>query len=497
MVAPRRRRKRQLSPDAAAIVAWRPRFPTPDMLRSAAALYLTADPFVSGPAGVIEVRRPSDGLPVADLEWRGSTARTVVTDELPAGTYVIASNELGRREGPRPRLHIAPGVLRVSRIDLARRERTAERAIRTRQGRTDLMAERMLVDGEFPTFPPRQEITGWSRKSRSRMRRTVGEIDWSTDLTRARPPAMVTLTYPDDWVTLTPTGRASKRHLQMFKKAFRRAWGVAIRAFWKLEFQRRGAPHYHIFMVPPGGVTKRRSGPYGIIPAGLKFRQWLSLIWAMIIRPADPEEFRKSVAAGTGVDYAEGCRARDPRRIAEYFAKHAAFSAKAYQNIVPVEWRGPGDGPGRFWGYWGLRKATVTIEVPELDAIAFSRLLRRWSYAKRDAFPMDHARYDGGRLVATDHEIRGLAGAQEYTTDVRQRSRKSRTRVRRMTGRLGAGWVAVNNGADFASAIARWLAAVRERCPPITAATEPHPLGNRWRIHRRRSWRLALDQAVS
>ena len=47
------------------------------------------------------------------------------------------------------------------------------------------------------------------------------------------------------------------------------------------------------------------------------------------------EERRKHRAAGTGVDYAEGVRLSDPRRMAVYFAN---TGRKDYQHHVPSEW---------------------------------------------------------------------------------------------------------------------------------------------------------------
>jgi hypothetical protein len=52
----------------------------------------------------------------------------------------------------------------------------------------------------------------------------------------------------------------------------------------------------------------------------LDFRRWLSITWADIVAHPDPEQRRRHRIAGTGVDYAEGIRLTDPRRMAVYFA---------------------------------------------------------------------------------------------------------------------------------------------------------------------------------
>jgi hypothetical protein len=54
--------------------------------------------------------------------------------------------------------------------------------------------------------------------------------------------------------------------------------------------------------------------------------------------PTDPEERRKHLLAGTGVDYAEGVKLTDPRRMAVYFAKYGTAGNKEYQHQVPREW---------------------------------------------------------------------------------------------------------------------------------------------------------------
>src|SRR5207249_5060118 len=61
------------------------------------------------------------------------------------------------------------------------------------------------------------------------------------------------------------------------------------------------------------------------------------------------------ILAGTGVDYAEAHKCSDPKRLAVYFGKHGQYRSKEYQHNVPEAWQAPGKGPGRFWGYWGLK----------------------------------------------------------------------------------------------------------------------------------------------
>ena len=85
--------------------------------------------------------------------------------------------------------------------------------------------------------------------------------------------------------------------------------------------------------------------------------------WAEVVDHPDPEQRRRHERAGTALDYAEGLRATDPRRVAAYFTKHGLMAAKEYQHHVPDEWSEPGTGPGRFWGVWTLQRAVRTVHV--------------------------------------------------------------------------------------------------------------------------------------
>jgi hypothetical protein len=364
-------------------------------------------------------------------------------------------------EGSRARVSFSAGTVRIGYSNLARRERSGERAIRKRPGRiAELAGELEANDGEFrPTPEPRQSITSWSRKSRANMWECFHQLDYHPFFVRGMVPAMITLTYPGDWLTVAPDGRTSKRHLFSLRRRFYRAWGVPLRALWKMEFHRRGAPHYHLMMIPPHGRARR--GRY----AGMTFKAWLSHTWADIVAAPDPKERAKHIRAGTGIDYKEGLKASTPGQVASYFSKHGSFRAKEYQNIVPEAWRAPGRGPGRFWGYWHLRRVVHGIELAFADATLLARTLRRLARARGITYAVEVPRYAGGRLDPVQHEVSGLAGAQEIGAQSRVRMRSARRRVRRMRGKYGAGWVSTHDGAALISELARYLALVRDGPP--------------------------------
>ncbi|MGH3933770.1 MAG: hypothetical protein ACRDS1_02090, partial [Pseudonocardiaceae bacterium] len=203
------------------------------------------------------------------------------------------------------------------------------------------------------------------------------------------------------------------------------------------------------------------------------FRRWLSITWAEVVAHPDPEEYRKHRLAGTGVDYAEGIKLTDPRRMAVYFAKYGTAGSKEYQHRVPPEWitsylvcgdcgrdydqardECPDCGcpeaelvetgsAGRFWGYRGLRPVLAVRQVSPAVGIAAGRVLRRWYRAK------------GLSKQVTVERVNQATGRVRY-----RRSRKRK----RLFGH-GRGFVTVNDGPAFATQLARYLCG-RVECEP-------------------------------
>ena len=317
----------------------------------------------------------------------------------------------------------------VESRDLAKAERTWERVEAARQLEVEMVAAYIAEHGHPPPDPvPSREITEWSRKSRSRMFRAYSELDYGPLLERSGIPAMITLTLPGDWLAVAPDGKTFKKLVKKFRKRWERAWDLPLLALWKLEFQARGAPHFHFYTVVPDGRTA----------AGQQFREWLSATWAAVVAHPDPEQFRRHQLAGTGVDYAAGLRSRDPRRIAIYFSKHGLFGAKEYQNMVPPEWQAPGMGPGRFWGVWGLQRLALAVEVDPHAATLAARVMRRWAHSQG---------------ITREVKVRRA----DLETGV-IRHRKIRRKVKRLP--RGLGWISLNDGPAFAADVARYLGLV-------------------------------------
>lgn len=230
-----------------------------------------------------------------------------------------------------------------------------------------------------------RRIVGWSQKSRTRMISTFSELDWSRFLEQPGDVAMVTLTYPGDWQAVAPDAKTVYAHLNRLRIQFQRDWGRELLGVWKREFQRRGAPHYHLLMVVPEGICTVKN-PVTSEKVEVDFTGWLAATWARIVA-ADRSsgERARHLMAGTGVHHTRQTF-ESPRHASFYFSKYAAKNAadgsKEYQNSAPAEWVESGAGIGRFWGVFGLKKVMAVALISADEMIFFGRTLARWADAR-------------------------------------------------------------------------------------------------------------------
>ncbi|MDH6409648.1 hypothetical protein M2113_000609 [Aurantimicrobium minutum] len=219
-------------------------------------------------------------------------------------------------------------------------------------------------------YEPRKTISKWSNKSRSNMVSRLLTLDYSPLFGDPdSEPVFITLTYPNEWETVVPDGSTFKTHIKELRARYYNDFREELIGLWKMEFQRRGAPHLHI-------LTSLTYNPADL-------REWLSWAWADIVNHPDENEKAKHEAAGTRVDSWPEFPREKANLIAIYFSKHSSpnkKSVKDYQHIVPQLWK-EADDVGRFWGYWGLEPAEVKTQISESDALYIKRTLRRWHKA--------------------------------------------------------------------------------------------------------------------
>lgn len=180
----------------------------------------------------------------------------------------------------------------------------------------------------------RGKVTSFSGASRKRLFALLQGINRGRV---RRLPLMVTLTYHLTWPT---DGPGLKRHLDTFWKAVQRAYPKAA-AVWKLELQKRGAPHYHllVFNIP-------------WLPAG-----WVARVWHRVVGDTGQHHLR----AGTQVK-----RVKSWRGVMSYAAKYLGKMVVGGE-IADI---------GRFWGVLNRK------DIPT-DPFTFPLTWRAFFRAKR------------------------------------------------------------------------------------------------------------------
>lgn len=186
-----------------------------------------------------------------------------------------------------------------------------------------------------PVSALRGAITRWSRAS-------VRRFMLITKNARCEWVGLITLTYPSEY---SADGKAVKKQLNSFLQYLRR---LDVTYCWVLEFQLRGAPHFHILVsdyVPKDDVARR---------------------WFNIVGSGDEKHLR----AGTRVEGVNG----DKNRLLRYLF---SYLRKADQKKVPEEYIGV----GRFWGSTRnvlQEVGKVVVRCREFEARKAMRVVRKY-----------------------------------------------------------------------------------------------------------------------
>lgn len=218
--------------------------------------------------------------------------------------------------------------------------------------RRDVKTLRVLPEEVIPSRHGRSgadksggAITEFSERSRYRLLHAVKNC--SADFF-----SMITLTYPAEFPT---DGRMVKRNFNAFRKRLLRRFPGSL-GVWFLEFQKRGAPHFHILVSlklseygPIEGRTRKRrkQGPKKYMTV-LPLEKMISAWWFSIVGSNDP----KHLAAGCAWEEIENTDG-----AIRYASAHAS---KPHQKRVPKEFVEV----GRFWGVIGK------VRVPMLKTFA-------------------------------------------------------------------------------------------------------------------------------
>ena len=209
----------------------------------------------------------------------------------------------------------------------------------------------------------RGEITEFSKASRRRLMQLLNSINRE----EAPLPYFVTLTYHETW----PKDRQGRKaHMDAFQKRLERALGK-FAAVWRLEFQKRGAPHYHLLIfLPPGALGGDRGQDdhqrrYEVLT---KLRNRVAFMWHEIAGYGSPEHF----SAGTSVE-----RVKSWRGVNSYAAKYMGKLEQLQEGAPSV---------GRFWGVWRRGMLPITYATHSLtthEALRLRRIFRNFSKVRQ------------------------------------------------------------------------------------------------------------------
>lgn len=138
--------------------------------------------------------------------------------------------------------------------------------------------------------PQRGEVSGFSKKSRKRL------LELFASLEPIKKSVFITLTYPKEF----PDVKTAKSHLRAFLERIRRLSASAC-GVWRLEFQKRGAPHFHLIMWRLPFIKKEdiqawwgeiigASSPFTRIELILNNKKLMSYCAKYIAKPTTTEE---------------------------------------------------------------------------------------------------------------------------------------------------------------------------------------------------------------
>jgi hypothetical protein len=198
----------------------------------------------------------------------------------------------------------------------------------------------------------RGQIREFSRKSRKRLGDLAADLGELYDSRH-----MVTLTYPGDWATVAPDGTSVKLHLEAFKKRLARYFGdLGVgrwSALWFLEFQKRGAPHFHLLTW---GNDLR------FVPLQ-PFQEWIKQAWAEVVGHPNAHQFELHRRRGAGVE----------RMRTGHFGYALKYATKMEQKRVPDSF----SNVGRFWGIWNSGRPAPAVFSEQVSIIHLEKICER------------------------------------------------------------------------------------------------------------------------
>ena len=209
------------------------------------------------------------------------------------------------------------------------------------------MHEERLMHQHYKHKPPERQkgdIKTFSKKARLRLLKRLNRFDFKNK----GMPYFVTLTYPKRY----PKDRqVYKGDLDVFFKRLKRKFGK-LEYIWRLEAQKRGAPHYHLVLY------------FEDEPDIETLKKWVSRNWYEVVQRLWEEKDEKHLRAGTN------CKDVDNfRQMISYVSKYMA-KVEGQDSLL---------NQGRYWGAsknWDDELASEKLKGRKY--IKFLRVLRRY-----------------------------------------------------------------------------------------------------------------------
>jgi hypothetical protein len=218
----------------------------------------------------------------------------------------------------------------------------------------------------------RGEIQEFSKNSRKRLLKLFARVDWEN-----HKGIFLTLTYGAGF----PNPRRAKQHIRAFIKRLEtiaRKEGRKVAYFWRLEFQNRGAPHFHMICIDLPYIDKK----------------WLQTLWGSIIEYPSPF---------TRIEMLDS-RKKAMRYLAKYLAKVSQTGGVSSGfNDVPYQAGGSlWESVGRFWG------CEFRINIPYARLVSVT-IIGEWKCyhdikrAAKKVYPKLRSRYRQGFFLFSDN----------------------------------------------------------------------------------------------
>ncbi len=201
--------------------------------------------------------------------------------------------------------------------------------------------------------------------------------------------AFCALTYPN----LFPLDAETfKHHLVVFGKRFLRAY-PDVGFFWKLEFQKRGAPHFHVIVF--GLHLQEKTRGLG------RFREWLAETWFEVVNSGD----LKHLAAGTSAEVMRSAVA-----ILRYCG---GYVSKWDQTLVGFK-------VGRYWGIVGRDRIPFgnaqSVVLSQAEHFLIRRTMVRSMRSQNRVRRIKYLAEQGFRGQATEELLSGRMRALRKTS---------------------------------------------------------------------------------